>query len=340
MEPNLDISKQKTKQETIKSKKTNILGFTISIITIGIFVLSLYAFNYFFINAPSDFKKGTIIKISQGDSVDDIASSLAKNKIVSSKLVFKVLVNIFDVSKKLQQGEYLFENKENAYRVMIRIENAIFNVDEESILIREGLTRKEMAQIFSDRLPSFSEIDFMDLTNGEEGYLFPDTYKFFKTASTSNVVLDLRKNFNFRTSTLKKESDTFGKDWNSIIIIASLLELEGKTKEDRAMISDIIYRRLEKNMPLQLDAPFLYFMNKASLELTKEDLFAESPYNTYRKKGLPPTPICNPGIDSIYAALHPIQNEYLYYLSDKNGKIYFAKTFDEHKINKNKYLKK
>jgi UPF0755 protein len=92
-------------------------------------------------------------------------------------------------------------------------------------------------------------------------------------------------------------------------------------------------------MPLQLDAPFLYFMNKASLQLTKNDLLADSPYNTYRHKGLPPTPIASPGLESINAALRPKQNTYLYYLSDPEGKIYYADTFEQHKRNKQKYLR-
>ena len=91
-------------------------------------------------------------------------------------------------------------------------------------------------------------------------------------------------------------------------------------------------------MPLQVDASFLYINGKASLELTRDDLKIDSAYNTYRNKGLPPGPIGNPGLDAIIAAIFPKESPYLYYLHDKNGKVYFSKTFQEHVSNKKKYL--
>lgn len=339
MEPTIDLTKQT--KEIVFSKtrrKPNLVSFTIIMLIIGVFG-SFVAFTYLYsYAAPSNWKNGTIITIGEGDNVESIADKLSKSNLISSKLAFKLAVVFTKAGSHLQQGEYLFENNENVYRIVNRIARGIYNIDEVSILIREGLTRKEMASIFEEKLPSFSAEQFMEETKSDEGYLFPDTYKFFKTAGASLVVSDLKRNFDFKSRNLKEKSDSLQLGWADVMKIASLLELEGKTKEDREMISDIIYRRLSLNMPLQMDASFLYFMNKASLQLTKEDLFAESPYNTYRNKGLPPTPICNPSLESISAAIYPKQNEYLYYLSDKSGIIHYAKTFDEHKNNKKLYL--
>ncbi len=339
MEPIIDLTKNKIEEAGVDNfKKTNLLSYTIAIFVVG-FLFAVSIISYFlFITPPANFKSGTVIHITSGESVNEIAQDLFNENIISSPFVFKIIVLLTERGKILKIGDYLFDDRENVYDIVVRISNGNYGIEEQTILIREGLSRKEMSTVFKDRLPLFSVEDFMDQTKNDEGYLFPDTYKFFRTASTSIVILNLKNNFKFRTSSLRHDSDSLGDEWESIIKVASLVELEGKTKEDRAMIADIIYRRLKNNMPLQLDAPFLYYMNKASLQLTKEDLFTESPYNTYRNKGLPPTPICSPGIESINAAIHPEPNEYLYYLSDKEGKIHYAKNFEEHKANKKLYL--
>lgn len=129
-----------------------------------------------------------------------------------------------------------------------------------------------------------------------------------------------------------------GRTLNEIITMASLIEEEANTKESRRIISGILWQRIKQGMRLQVDAVFPYIMNKFSLQLTKEDLMDDSPYNTYRYAGLPPGPISNPGWDSIYAAIYPAKTSYLYYLSDREGNMYYAKTFEEHKANKAKYL--
>lgn len=142
---------------------------------------------------------------------------------------------------------------------------------------------------------------------------------------------------------IEKLTDNFyqktGSTSPEIIIMASLLEKEAKTEQDRKIISGILWKRLDVGMPLQVDASLNYINGKTSAEMTQKDLNQDSPYNTYKYKGLPLTPICNPGLDAISVALNPISSPYWYYLSDKNGIIHFAKTFEEHKENKFKYLR-
>ncbi len=122
--------------------------------------------------------------------------------------------------------------------------------------------------------------------------------------------------------------------------MASILEDEANTLEDKRIIAGILWKRLKLKMPLQVDSTLRYTTGKSSGELTKADLSANNPYNTYVNKGLPPTPISNPGLDSIRAAITPTNTSYLYFLSDKNGNMHYAETFEEHKQNRINYLGK
>jgi len=120
--------------------------------------------------------------------------------------------------------------------------------------------------------------------------------------------------------------------------MASILEGEALTTSDRKLVAGVLWRRLEIGMPLQVDATFSYVNGKTTFELTLDDLKIDSPYNTYKYKGLPPTPINNPGLNSINAALYPTKTKYLYFLSGNDGKMHYARTFEEHKRNRQLYL--
>lgn len=121
--------------------------------------------------------------------------------------------------------------------------------------------------------------------------------------------------------------------------MASLIEREAKTDEDRKTIAGILWNRIDLKMPLQVDAVFGYIKGIDTYHPTSEDLSIESPYNTYLHAGLPPTPISNPGLESLHAAATPTKTDYLYYLTGKDGVMHYAKTFEEHKANRAKYLK-
>lgn len=304
------------------------------IASIGLGVFYAYVFT-----PPVDFTPKTIVHIAEGTSVQGIATVLTNAHIIKSPEAFALLVRVKGDDTRMHPGEYYFDQAPTLLMVIDRIATADFGIENVKVLIPEGYARKDMVKVFQSEFPQFSADDFMRDTANLEGYLFPDTYRFFRNATSGVIIMDMQKTFALKTAGLQQEATTSNKSWSDIIIVASLIELEGKTARDRGMIADIIYRRLAQNMPLQLDAPFLYIMNKASLQLTQEDLFAQSPYNTYRNKGLPPTPIASPGLESISAALHPIANDYLYYLSDKDGVVHYAKDFNEHRKNKALYLK-
>jgi len=139
---------------------------------------------------------------------------------------------------------------------------------------------------------------------------------------------------------VRDKIDASGHSLEEIVIMASILEEEGITFQDRRMMSGVLWNRINIGMPLQVDAVFPYIIGKNTYQVNLEDLKTESPYNTYVNKGLPPGPITNPGFNSIVAALDPVKHDYLYYLSDKQHNTYYAKTFDEHKRDRVLYLGK
>ena len=136
-----------------------------------------------------------------------------------------------------------------------------------------------------------------------------------------------------------KKDDTIGKSERDVVIMASLIEREARGNDDRAVISGILWNRLIRQIPLQVDATVAYAKGIPEGSIKKGDMGFESPYNTYLYRGLPPGPIANPGILALEAAMNPAQTPYLYYLHDKYGNIHYAKTYVEHQANINKFLR-
>ena len=188
-------------------------------------------------------------------------------------------------------------------------------------------------------MKKFSKFDPKDfISNAKEGYLFPDTYLFLPNSEITQVLSFMKNNFDKKIQSIESEIIEFKKPLNDVIIMASILEEEARKTDTRRTIAGILWKRLSVGMPLQVDVTFQYINGKKTFELTTEDLKIDSPYNTYKYRGLPPTPISNPGLDSILSAITPIETPYFYFLSDKDGNMHYAKTFSEHKKNKELYL--
>ena len=143
-----------------------------------------------------------------------------------------------------------------------------------------------------------------------------------------------------RIKPLEQDLSAFGRPLSDVIIMASLIEEEARTDDTRRKVSGILWKRLQKGMPLQVDGVFPYIFGDKPYDLTNGDLLIDSPYNTYKYIGLPPTPISNPGLAAILAAVTPITTPYWYYLSDRDGNMHYAVTHDEHLVNRVKYLGK
>jgi UPF0755 protein len=175
-----------------------------------------------------------------------------------------------------------------------------------------------------------------------EGYLFPDSYLIPEHYDQSQILDLIKQNFDKKFAQAKVDSASKLSD-SEIVTFASILEREGRTLDTKQKIAGVLLNRLNIGMALQIDATVQYardqFKKEYWLPVIPADLKIKSPYNTYLNPGLPPSPICNPGYNSLYAAFHPIDSDYLYYITDPHGAIHFAKTLDEHNTNVAKYLK-
>lgn len=307
------------------------------LIAIALFVI-LISFYAAIFRAPSDFPINEIITIKEGDTLSDVADKLKEQNVIRSPLWFESIVIMLNSEKGALSGDYFLGRKENIFSIARRIANGDFNLNLVKVVIPEGATVDEIASIFEKKFDFFDKEEFLNFTAGKEGYLFPDTYFFLPNVKAKEVVRVLGNTFIEKLAEVDENIRAFGKPIDEIINMASILEKEARDMEERRMIAGILWKRLEIGMPLQVDAVFNYVNGKNSFTLTAEDLKEDHPYNTYINKGLPPTPISNPGLDSINAAINPIESDYLYFLSDKSGNMHYSKTFEEHVRKKKIYL--
>ncbi|MSR73086.1 endolytic transglycosylase MltG [Candidatus Parcubacteria bacterium] len=303
---------------------------------IFILIFTVPYVHLFLWRAPSTFPSEIIFSVEKGQSVSSVANSLTDAHIISSPFLFKNLVIMLGRENGIKAGDYSFEKPISAYGVASRLTKAEYGLLPIKITIFEGLNIFEMASLFEKELIKFNSENFLALA--KEGYLFPDTYFFLQNATESDVLSLMEKNFDKKIAKLNEKIKTFGKPLDEIVTMASILEEEARTTETREIISGILWKRIKIGMPLQVDVTFQYINGKTTEELTLSDLEIDSPYNTYKYKGFPPTPISNPGFDSLLAALSPKDTPYFYFLSGKDGIIYYATTFDEHKKNRALYL--
>jgi UPF0755 protein len=169
-----------------------------------------------------------------------------------------------------------------------------------------------------------------------EGYLFPDTYQLPENAAINDLITPALENFSAKLDLLGREKIAAKNlSVRGAVIMASILEKEVRTLEDKKIAAGILWKRLNSGMPLQTDATLLYYKAGSPDRINKD---SDSPYNTYKYTGLPPGPICNPGFDSLEAAIEPIETDYWYYLSSSDGTTIFSKTYDEHLQNIARYL--
>jgi len=288
----------------------------------------------------SKLKTEEVFVIGRGEGLNSIAERLKKEELIRSSLAFKIIVYTQGLAGKIQAGSFQIAPFLTPFEIATTLTHGTADV---WLTFPEGWRKEEFARRLAANLENFDEQEFLALTGNLEGYLFPDTYLIPKMASPSAVIKILTNNFEKKTKDLKISPQE--------LILASIVEREAKYDQDRPIVAGVLIKRWQADWPLQADATVQYAAaNNQRLttndqfnwwpKITKEDLEIDSPYNTYKYKGLPPTPICNPGLAAIKAVLSPIQTDYWYYLSDnKDGNIHFAKTLEEHQENIIKYLK-
>lgn len=320
-----------SKKRALEAKKRHII--LASLIILGLI------FSYFFLlmSPPTFFAKDTVITVEEGASLSEIALHLEEQHIIRSPFAFKVIHKlIFRNDRGIIAGDYVFEKNLSAYSVASRLSKGKYNLSPVRITIPEGLNKFELADLLSGRLSHFDRRTF--IASAPEGYLFPDTYFFLPNADTRDVIRIMNNNFYEQIGTIREKIANSERNFEDIISMASIVETEARQTETRKIIAGILWNRLENDMPLQVDVSFKYINGKTTFDLTEEDLDIDSRYNSYKYTGLPPTPIANPGLDAILAALEPTETEYVFFLSDREGDMHYAETFDEHVRNKEKYL--
>lgn len=314
----------------------------LKIIGITALVLFLYTFVYLLAwRSPRPFPEQALVSVERGASLSQIANSFEEQGVVLSSFWLKTFIVLWGGEKRVIAGDYYFPNAVSVFRVAKMLHNGDFGLIARRVTIFEGTSSVEMAEVLEKELLRFNAKDFVDevVNNNFEGYLFPDTYFFMPNTNSSDVIMMMRENFTRQTKQYEADVLKFEKPLDQIVTMASIIEDEANgTLESKRIVSGILWKRLRLDMPLQVDAPFIYYNGKNSYTLTKEDLSEDHEYNTYKNKGLPPTAITNPGLDSIRAAITPTNTEYLYFLSDRKGNMYYAKDFEGHKRNRELYL--
>jgi len=291
-------------------KKEFILhGIFFSILLIGLVTATVFT-------PPKLFVSESVVDIPEGVGLSEVARILKQNNIISSEFFFKVLIVLQGGTRSVVAGGYYFDHPDGLANVSSRLANGISGLELVRITIPEGFTNEQIADAFASQFHLFDKEYF--LSNAPQGYLFPDTYSFYQNVTAKGVLGRMQDVFNTKTASAREEAEALDKSFANAIVIASLLEEEVQTPEDKKLVSGIIQNRLAIDMPLQIDT--------AS--------------TTYRERGLPKVPISNPGLESIDAALHPTKSKYFYYLSDLRGRIYYAEDFDGHQTNRELYLNK
>lgn len=303
----------------------------------GLLLLCVLSFVSFLSTPPALFPAKSIFTVEDGSSLSQIATTLKSRHYIRSEILFKVLAStVFADGNVAVAGDYSFEKPITVFTVAERIVSGDFDLTPIKITVPEGLNKFELAALLNKKIPNFDTEKFVSLA--PEGYLFPDTYFFPPNVTPEKIIKIMQDNFYTQIATIQEALNAFGKPTEDVIKMASIVETEARQFETRQIISDILWKRIEKGMPLQVDVTFKYVNGKTTAQLTLADLAIDSPYNSYRYDGLPPTPIANPGLDSILATVTPKDTKYLFFLSDRYGTMHYAATFEEHKKNKNLYL--
>lgn len=307
-----------------------------------------------FLRQPGDQAAETVVTVAEGESVDEIAQTLKDARLIPSRSAFRFYVKLIRAEQNFQPGEFTLRAGMN-YASLVAALTTV-SPDEITITFPEGLTIEQMVEridsafgegygekwIASLADDKWREIYMFLFDESLEGYLFPDTYRVSRSGFPDDLTYKFLTNFSEKLSPeLRVEIANQGKIIHDIVTLASIVEKEVSSSEDRALVADLFWRRLKIGMALQADSTVHFVVgNDGDTVYTSDaDRSVESPYNTYKYRGLPPGPICNPSLSAIKAVIYPAENDYWYFLTDAGGAVHYARTNDEQNENKAKYLR-
>lgn len=349
------------RQALEKQKKLKISAF----ILMGAFCL-FFLFELYVPKSPAQ-SLVVIYEAKEGSGINQIANELANQKIIKNAFFFKFYIIISGWRSNLQAGKYDLSSSMSVAKITEKFVSG--DVIKNKITIIEGWNLEDIARYLESK-DFYAKKDFLDSSKKDwsqdfeflkdlpparasgaqagkpkymslEGYIFPDTYYLPIGAKPDKFLKTVLNNFNKKLNPdLKSEILRQHKSIFQIITMASILEKEVKSSDDKKIVSGILWKRIKNNIPLQIDSTINYITGKNDPRVSIKDTKINSPYNTYKYYGLPEGPISNPGMDSILAAVYPKNSPYWYYLSaDETGKTIFSETLREHEMAIARYLK-
>lgn len=328
------------------------------LLIIAIILVAIYTWQGIYFPIDKNSKEEISFSIKKGEGTKEISFNLEKERLVRMATLFRIYTIFSGVSDKLQAGEYMLSPSMTIPEIAEKFVSG--DVVKKIITIIEGWNLNDVAEYMEGK--GFEKNQFLEITqkdfSGEfsflkdkpkdlslEGYLFPDTYYINKQRTINKEQLEeliskMLENFdNKLTPEMREEISRQGKTIFEIVTMASMIEKEVKTPEDKKIVSGILWERLENSTPLQVDSTISYLTSKQGSNISIEETKIDSPYNTYKYRGFPLGPISSPGLESILASIYPESSDYWYYLSTLGGETIFSKTLEEHNIAKEKYLK-
>ncbi len=333
-----------------KSKAKWIVAAVLAIILV--IIVSLFFWAIVAVNSPKDSKNTTKVpfEVKSGSGVDEIAEDLFKKGLIADKNIFILYSRLGPSRGSLKPGIYLFSPSMSLSRIADSIGSG--NIASEKITFLEGTTIAQMSRKWAqqDLGTPQSFVDASNLQNtysqgflqyrlnkqSLEGYLFPATYDVIYGTTAQSQINTMLNSFEKQVIPKLPEQYQNSTKLGELITLASIVEKEARTTEDRKLVAGVFYNRLNKGMKLESDVTINYITGKTATQAA--DLKIDSLYNSYLYRGLPPTPICNPSLDAILATANPTNNDYIFFIADKNGIVRYAKTYEEHQKNIDKYL--
>ncbi len=304
-------------------------------LTIGAILVGTFGYWQFFSAVDFSNSAPILFQIEAGQGLREIAQNLESQEIIRSDKIFMIYTKLRGLETALRQGRYQLETNVNAKAILEILTNPERGVV--NITIPEGFSVRNI----DERLVQMGVIlkgEFSSRALSLEGLLFPDTYSIFsRNFDPGDLIKKMQDNFLKKlTPDLLREIEKRKRTLPQIIIMASILEKEVRTEKDYPIVAGILWKRFDHDWPLQADATLLY--GKSTTVIGQKELTEDSPYNTRKFKGLPPTPINNPGIMTIRAAIFSEESPYWFYLTDSEGNVHYAKTNEEQNENRKKYL--
>lgn len=324
------------------------------LIVITVLMLALAGLAYYevqamhtWLNSPRTLAGTPVtLDIPEGTSVRGALRLLIDHGLVDDSLFLRFVGHVGKLPTGIKAGEYEFSPDQTPVEMLTMLSQG--RVKTYAITIPEGLTLAEVGALFEPVLPGVSkelirlaaDPEFLKAlgVKGLEGFLFPETYKVPKHFPAPRLAkLMVQTYHEFFDRELKAKADELGVSAYDVVTIASIIEKEAGGFEEFPLVSSVIHNRLKKGMPLQMDPTVIYGLTDFSGHLTRHDLMTDHPWNTYTRQGLPKTPICNPGLKALRAAVEPAETPYFYFVSMNNGHHVFSQTLAQHNAAVQKY---